>query len=114
MEERLFDLFEMAKFGNEPQKIKVYETEKTFAAMWCLEPGQEVFLHQHPNADDVWICIEGESGTYFAGDGVQYTIKKGMAVLAVAGQVHGMRNSGNDRFVFIGVSAPVPVETEKL
>jgi mannose-6-phosphate isomerase-like protein (cupin superfamily) len=37
-----------------------------------------------------------------------------MAVLARAGETHGMRNTGKKRFVFIGVAAPVPVETEKL
>ncbi|HLA05483.1 MAG TPA: hypothetical protein VJZ16_05835 [Syntrophales bacterium] len=39
-------------------------------------------------------------------------IRKGMAVLARAGETHGMRNTGRERFVFIGVAAPV--ETEKL
>jgi mannose-6-phosphate isomerase-like protein (cupin superfamily) len=114
MEKRLFDLKVLERFDKEPQKIAVYETDKTFAAMWCLEPGQEVFLHLHPNADDVWVCLEGESGIYFAGEGEEYSIKKGMAVLARAGQVHGMRNTGKDRFVFIGIGGPVPVETEKL
>jgi mannose-6-phosphate isomerase-like protein (cupin superfamily) len=115
MNERLFDLGKLAQFDeNVPQKVLVYQTEETLAAMWCLEPGQEVFLHMHPNADDVWICIEGESGLYFAGDGQEVEIKKGMAVLAKKGQTHGMRNTGKDRFVFIGVAGPVPVQTEKL
>lgn len=115
MEKRLFDLGKLAQFdANVPQKVLVYQSDKTLAAMWCLEPGQEVFLHMHPNADDVWICIEGESGLYFAGDGKEVEISKGMAILAEAGQTHGMRNTGKDRFVFIGVAGPVPVQTEKL
>lgn len=115
VEKRLFDLGKLAKFDtNVPQKVVVYQSEKTLAAMWCLEPGQEVFLHMHPNADDVWICLEGESGLYFAGDGKEVPISKGMAILAEPGQTHGMRNTGKDRFVFIGVAAPVPVQTERL
>ena len=115
MKDRVFVLNELAKFDvNVPQKVLVYQTEQTLGAMWCLEPGQEVFLHQHPNADDVWICIEGESGIYFAGDGKEVEVKKGMAILAKVGQTHGMRNTGKDRFVFIGIAGPVPVETVKL
>ncbi len=114
MEDRVFDLDALAKFGETSQKIEVYNTDKTLSALWCLEPGQEVFHHRHPNADDVWICLQGESGLYFAEDGQEVPIKKGMAVLAKAGQRHGMRNTGTDRFVFIGIAGPVPVELEKL
>ena len=114
METRLFDLKQMSKFDTAPQKIPVYATDKSLGALWCLEPGQEVFLHRHPNADDVWICLEGDSGLYFAGEGKEIEIRKGMAVLARAGETHGMRNTGKERFVFIGIAAPVPVQLEKL
>ncbi|NLI92227.1 MAG: cupin domain-containing protein [Peptococcaceae bacterium] len=114
-ETRVFNLDQLEKFNSEtPQKIAVYETNSTLAAMWCLEPGQEVFLHVHPNADDVWICLEGDSGLYFGGDGEEYNIRKGMAILAKAGQTHGMKNTGNNRFVFVGVCGPVPIETVRL
>ena len=115
MDERVFSREELAQFDAAvPRKVVVYQSDKTMGAMWCLEPGQEVFLHEHPKADDVWICLEGESGLYFAGDGQEVQIKKGMAILAKAGQTHGMRNTGKDRFVFIGIAGPVPVETVKL
>ena len=114
METRLFDLKKMATFDVTPQRILIYTTDKTLAAMWCLEPGQEVFLHRHPNAEDVWICLEGDAGIYFAGEGQEIPIRAGMAVLARPGDTHGMRNTGKQRFVFIGVVAPMPMETEKL
>ncbi len=111
--ERVYDLEKLKCFSSESQKILLYETDKSYAAMWCLEPGQEIFLHNHPNADDVWIVLEGE-GLYFMGDNEETTIRKGMAVLATAGQVHGMRNTGSERFSFIAVSSPFPVETIRL
>lgn len=59
MENRVFNLKDLAQFDpNAPQKVLVYQSDKTLGAMWCLEPGQEVFLHQHPNADDVWVCLK--------------------------------------------------------
>jgi mannose-6-phosphate isomerase-like protein (cupin superfamily) len=114
METRLYDLKKMARFDAVPQRIPVYASDKSSAAMWCLEPGQEVFLHRHANADDVWICLEGDAGLYFAGEGREIPIRKGMAILARAGETHGMRNTGKERFVFIGIAAPVPVQVEKL
>lgn len=114
METRRYDLKKMAKFDTTPQRIPVYASDKSSGAMWCLEPGQEVFLHVHPNADDVWICLEGDAGIYFAGAGQEIPISEGMAVLARAGETHGMRNTGKKRFVFIGIAAPMPVETQKL
>lgn len=115
MEERLFSTEELAKFDDyNAQKIAVFETDKTSAAMWCLEPGQEVFKHTHPNADDVWICLEGESGYYYGADGEGMEIKKGSIIQARAGQMHGMKNTGNDRFVFVGICGPVPAEVVRL
>ncbi len=113
MEQRIYDLREMEHFSDSPQKVAIYETDKTLAVMWCLEPEQEVFLHTHPNADDVWIILEGE-GLYSQGNGETAEINKSMAVLAKAGQVHGMRNIGCGRFVFVGVAAPVPIEIHRM
>ena len=69
------------------------------------------FFHQHPNADDIWICLEGESGLFYAGNEQELEIHKGMAIVSKMGQTHGLRNTGKDRFVFIGIAGPVPVET---
>ena len=49
-----------------------------------------------------------------SGDGKEVKIGEGMAILARAGETHGMRNTGKKRFVFIGIAAPMPVETKKL
>jgi len=107
MEKGLFDLGKLAKFdANVPQRVLVHQSDKILGAMWCLEPGQEVFVHMHLNEDSVWICLEGESGLHFAGDGKEVEVSKGMAILAEAGQTRGMRNTGKDRFVFLGVAGP--------
>lgn len=105
IEERVFEIDKIAKFdSNAPQKNYFYETDKTVGAVWCLEPEQEVFLHSHSNVDDIWVCIEGE-GTYFPDLENEITIRKGMVVLAKPNQIHGMRNTGNSRFIFVGFAA---------
>lgn len=105
MEERIFEIDKIAKFDpNEPQKNFFYNTDKTVGAIWCLEPGQEVYLHSHSNVDDIWICMGGE-GTYFPDLENEIAIQKGMVILAKPNQIHGMRNTGNDRFMFVGIAA---------
>jgi quercetin dioxygenase-like cupin family protein len=103
--ERVFEIDKIAKFDpNEAQKNYFYETDKTVGAVWCLEPGQELYLHSHSNVDDIWVCMEGE-GTYFPDLENEIVIRKGMVLLAKPNQIHGMRNTGKDRFVFVGFAA---------
>jgi quercetin dioxygenase-like cupin family protein len=103
--ERVFEIDKIAKFDpNEAQKNYFYETDKTVGAVWCLEPGQELYLHSHSNVDDIWVCMEGE-GTYFPDLENEIVIKKGMVLLAKPNQIHGMRNTGKDRFMFVGFAA---------
>lgn len=112
--ERIFEIDKIAKFDpNEPQKNYFYETDKTVGAVWCLEPGQEVYLHSHSNVDDIWVCIEGE-GVYFPDLENEIPIKKGMVTLAKPNQIHGMRNTGTGRFMFVGFAAgPLPMDITK-
>ncbi|CRK85045.1 cupin domain-containing protein [Neobacillus massiliamazoniensis] len=105
MAERVFEIDKIAKFDpNEAQKNYFYETDKTVGAVWCLEPGQDLYLHSHSNVDDIWVCIEGE-GTYFPDLENEIPIRKGMVLLAKPNQIHGMLNTGKDRFVFVGFAA---------
>ncbi|MFJ5624730.1 cupin domain-containing protein [Peribacillus loiseleuriae] len=105
MAERVFEIDKIAKFDpNEAQKNYFYETDKTVGAIWCLEPGQELYLHSHSNVDDIWVCMEGE-GTYFPDLENEISIRKGMVLLAKPNQIHGMRNTGTERFVFVGIAA---------
>ncbi|GHI00559.1 cupin domain-containing protein [Neobacillus kokaensis] len=103
--ERVFEIDKIAKFDiNKPQKNYFYETDKTVGAIWCLEPGQSVYTHSHSNVDDIWVCIEGE-GTYFPDLEHEIPIRKGMVILAKPNQIHGMLNTGNERFMFVGFAA---------
>jgi mannose-6-phosphate isomerase-like protein (cupin superfamily) len=52
----------------------------------------------------MWVCIEGE-GTYFPDLENEIPIKQGMVLLAKPNQIHGMRNTGNGRFMFVGFAA---------
>ncbi|WP_236637275.1 cupin domain-containing protein [Listeria sp. SHR_NRA_18] len=109
--ERIFDVNEIKSFDDSQAKKNIfYETGQTVGAVWCLKPGQELYFHSHKRADDIWICIEGDSGTYYPECGESVEISKGMVCVARPGEKHGMKNTGSTDFVFIGIAGPVPLD----
>ncbi|EOH93603.1 cupin domain-containing protein [Enterococcus pallens] len=110
IEERLFKISELACFDpNEGKKSFFYETDKTAGALWCLEPGQSVFKHSHTTSDDLWICVQG-TGTFYPGHDEEVEITKGDLIISRPGEQHGMKNTGDERFVFVGVAGPHPMD----
>ncbi|WP_223592598.1 cupin domain-containing protein [Neobacillus bataviensis] len=107
---RFFKLDEIIQFDqNQGKKNIFYETEKTAGAVWCLEPGQEIYKHSHTTSDDLWIVVEG-TGTFYPGNGEEVEIGKGDIIINYPGQQHGMCNTSNERFVVIGVAGPLPMD----
>ena len=107
---RFFKLDEFLQFDpNKGKKNMIYETEKTAGAVWCLEVGQEIFQHAHTTSADLWICVQG-TGTFYPGNGEEVEITKGDIIISYPGQFHGMKNTGNERFVCIGVAGPIPMD----
>ncbi|MCP8967667.1 cupin domain-containing protein [Ectobacillus ponti] len=105
IKERVFEIDKIAKFDpHVAQKNYFYETDKTVGAVWCLEPGQDLYLHSHSNVDDIWVCMQGE-GVYYPDLEHEIPIRQGMVLLAKPNQIHGMRNTGTERFVFVGFAA---------
>ncbi|MEH7181021.1 cupin domain-containing protein [Neobacillus vireti] len=110
MKDRLFKIEEVAQFDPEQgKKVPFYETQHTSGCLWCLEPGQEVFKHSHSTGDDLWICIQG-TGTFYPGNDEEVEITKGDMIISKPNQHHGMKNTGNERFIFVGVAGPMPMD----
>ena len=110
LKKRFFKIEEVAQFDpNQGKKNTFYETDKTAGAIWCLEPGQEIFKHAHTTSDDLWICIQGK-GIFYPESGKEVEITQGDLIVSYPGQLHGMRNTGNERFVIVGVAGPIPMD----
>lgn len=88
------------------QKLNLFETERFFADVYCLEPGQAQKPHAHAGSDKLYAVLEGavtvrigdESAPLVAGD----------AVLAPAGIDHGVENPGPGRAALLVFMAPHP------
>ena len=88
------------------QKVNLFETERMFADIYCLEPGQEQKRHAHAGADKVYCVIEG-SGQFQIGDDERH-LGPDQMVLAPSNVEHGLRNNTQDRLVILVFMAPNP------
>jgi len=77
------------------EKHTLFETDRMFADVYCFEPGQAQDPHAHDDADKVYYVLEGR-GTFVVGDEEQ-ALEAGRAVLAPAGERHGVENAGDER-----------------
>ena len=108
-ETRHYRLADVAKTGDVATRTPIYNTESTSGVVWVLKPGQEIKPHGHAKADDIWICIQGE-GLFYPTPNEERPITKGDVIVSAKGMCHGMKNTGMEDFIFVGILAPVPAD----
>lgn len=106
--DRVFHLKKEGQPGALPAIQTLLQTSTTMVVAFTVEPGQEVPQHIHPASDDMWIIVEGE-GEYYVGEDTTEHVQAGMVACAPAGTVHGLRNTGDTKLVYVSVSAPQPL-----
>jgi quercetin dioxygenase-like cupin family protein len=92
--------------GAKMQKINLFETERFFADIYCLEPGQSQKAHVHAGADKLYAVLEGSIVARIGSEEQQ--LKQGEVVLAPAGSEHGIENRGAQRAAVLVFMAPKP------
>ncbi len=88
------------------RKNNIFESPRFACDLYCLEPGQSQIPHTHEGLDKVYVVLEGE-GTFRVGSD-ESALEAGEAVMAEAGEVHGVANEGPDRLVCLVFLAPHP------
>ena len=88
------------------QKLNLFETERFFCDVYCLEPGQQQKPHAHEGSDKVYAVLEGEVVARVGEEEV--SLKVGDAVLAPAGVDHGVENRSGARAALLVFMAPRP------
>ena len=88
------------------QKVNLFETERMFADIYCLEPGQEQKRHAHAGADKVYFVLEGTGRFHIGGE--ERDLGANEIVLAPADVEHGVRNGSEARLVLLVFMAPNP------
>ena len=87
-------------------KNNLFESERMFCDVYCLEPGQAQRVHVHAASDKVYYVIDG--APTFEVDGERQEVGPGNAVWAPAGSDHGVTNETNARARLLVVMAPRP------
>ncbi|MEK6289002.1 MAG: cupin domain-containing protein [Acidobacteriota bacterium] len=88
------------------QKVNLFETERMFADIYCLEPGQEQKRHAHSGADKIYFVLEG-TGRFHIGE-EDRELGVDQIVLAPADIEHGVHNQSDARLVLLVFMAPNP------
>jgi len=88
------------------QKVGLFETERFFCDIYCLDPGQAQKPHAHAGADKVYAVLEGIVRVSVGAD--EETLRAGDVVLAPSGVDHGLRNESSERAAVLVFMAPRP------
>ena len=97
-----------ASFSEEKmQKNALFDSERLFYDLYCLLPGQAQKVHAHEGSDKVYYVLEG-TGRFTVAD-EEGDLGEGHAVIARAGEPHGVRNASDGNLVLLVTMAPRPL-----
>ncbi len=85
-------------------KHNLFQTERFFLDVYCLEPGQAQAAHAHAGSDKVYVVLDGRCRFEVGGESGEYG--PGAAVFCPAGSVHGVENAGPGRARLLVMMTP--------
>ncbi len=88
------------------QKNALFDSPHLFYDAYCLLPGQAQKVHAHEGSDKVYYVLEG-TGRFTVG-GTEQDLGVGNALIAHAGEPHGVRNESGENLVLLVTMAPRP------
>ena len=88
------------------RKNSLFDSPHLFYDLYCLLPGQQQKVHAHEGSDKVYYVLRG-TGRFTVG-GEERDLGNGHAVIARAGEQHGVRNETGQELVLLVTMAPRP------
>ena len=96
-----------AAFSEEKMKKNaIFDSPHLFYDVYCLLPGQSQKVHAHEGSDKVYYVLRG-AGRFTVGE-EERNLGEGNAVIARAGDPHGVRNETQEDLVILVTMAPRP------
>jgi mannose-6-phosphate isomerase-like protein (cupin superfamily) len=88
------------------KKNALFDSPHLFYDVYCLLPGQSQKVHAHEGSDKVYYVLRG-TGRFTVGE-EERDLGAGNAVIARAGDSHGVRNETQEELVILATMAPRP------
>jgi mannose-6-phosphate isomerase-like protein (cupin superfamily) len=88
------------------KKNALFDSPHLFYDAYCLLPGQSQKVHAHESSDKVYYVLRG-AGRFTVGE-EERDLGEGNAVIARAGDPHGVSNETQDDLVILVTMAPRP------
>jgi mannose-6-phosphate isomerase-like protein (cupin superfamily) len=88
------------------KKNALFDSPHLFYDTYCLLPGQSQKVHAHEDSDKVYYVLRG-TGRFTVGE-EERDLGEGNAVIARAGDAHGVRNDTRENLVLLVTMAPRP------
>jgi mannose-6-phosphate isomerase-like protein (cupin superfamily) len=88
------------------KKNALFDSPHLFYDAYCLLPGQSQKVHSHEGSDKVYYVLRG-TGRFRVGE-EERDLGEGNAVIARAGNSHGVRNETQEELVILVTMAPRP------
>jgi mannose-6-phosphate isomerase-like protein (cupin superfamily) len=88
------------------KKNAIFDSPHLFYDAYCLLPGQSQKIHAHEGSDKVYYVLRG-TGRFTVGE-EEIDLGEGNAVIARAGNPHGVSNETQDDLILLVTMAPRP------
>jgi mannose-6-phosphate isomerase-like protein (cupin superfamily) len=88
------------------KKNALFDSPHLFYDVYCLLPGQSQKVHAHEGSDKVYYVLRGTG--HFTVCEEERDLGAGNAVIARAGDSHGVRNETQEELVILATMAPRP------
>ncbi|MGH7418800.1 MAG: cupin domain-containing protein [Candidatus Rokuibacteriota bacterium] len=92
-------------------RVGLSSTARTQLDLYCVAPGQSQTLHRHEGEDKVYYVLEG-AGRFSVG-GAEERLEAGEAVVAPAGEEHGLVHDGAELLLVLVMVAPPPAHMKR-
>jgi len=87
-------------------KVSLFDSERFFCDVYCLEPGQKQKVHAHDGSDKIYYVLEGKGRVTVGAE--ERELAADEITIAPSGEEHGVVNHTDRRLVMLVFMAQKP------
>ena len=104
---KIIKVSDQVQFKSEKMnKVSLFDSDRFFCDVYCLEPGQVQKMHAHEGSDKIYYLLEGKGRITIGTE--EKEVNAGEITMAPSGEVHGVVNHTQEPLVILVFMAPKP------